>query len=226
MKRYDKFKPSGIDWIGDIPEHWELKKLKFVGKTIIGITYSPDDITIDESGILVLRSSNIQSGNLTFDDCVFVDKEIQPKHYTRDGDILICARNGSAHLVGKSALITKEHEGHSFGAFMSVFRSQYGRFLYYFFNSQIFKAQTGLFSTSTINQLTSDTLNNMFIAYPPDIEEQTAIADFLKAKLAQFDKLISTNDLLFGNSDRKTGLLQEYKDAIIGDVITGKIKVF
>lgn len=212
MSRYQKYKPTGIEWIGDIPEHWEAIRLKFIGDAIIGITYTPSEITNNEEDILVLRSSNIQNGKLAFNDCVYIKKEIKPKHLTKEGDILICARNGSIKLVGKSALIFKEYEGNTFGAFMSVFRSKYGQFLFYFFNSQIFRAQAGLFSTSTINQITSDTLNNLIIALPP-LKEQIAIADYLDKKTAAIDTVITKKQKLMA-------LLQEERTAIINQAVT------
>ncbi len=216
MNRYDKYKPTDIEWIGEIPEHWELKKLKFVGEAIIGITYSPDNISNEENGILVLRSSNIQNGKLDFEDCVFVNKEIKKKHFVKTEDILLCARNGSANLVGKCAIITDENTNVTFGAFMSVFRSSIGKFAYHFFNSQIFKSQTVLFFTSTINQLTSDTLNNLFVPLPP-AEEQTTIANYLDEKIAQIDKPIANKQTLIE-------LLKEERTAVINNIVndTGK----
>lgn len=53
-----EMKDSGIDWVGMIPKGWEVKKMKFIGKSITGLTYSPDEVS--DNGILVLRSSNIQ----------------------------------------------------------------------------------------------------------------------------------------------------------------------
>lgn len=213
MRKYDLYKDSGIEWIGEIPEHWKSTKLKFVGESIIGIIYSPDDVVNEGEGILVLRSSNIQDGKLAFEDCVYVDKEVQAKHRTKEGDILLCARNGSAHLVGKAAYIDKENEGVTFGAFMSIVRSELDKYLFYFFNSQIFKAQTGLFSTSTINQLTSDTLNNMFISYPRNKHEQTAIASYLDRKTAEIDELIA-------DKKRLLELYEEEKTALINQAVT------
>ena len=81
---------------------------------------------------LVLRSSNIQDGRLSFEDCVYVNKEVQEKHLTKEGDILLCARNGSAHLVGKAAYIDKWNGGVTFGAFMSIVRSELDKYLFYF----------------------------------------------------------------------------------------------
>lgn len=213
MKKYKKYKPTNIDWIGDIPEHWEAIKLKYLGKALIGITYSPDNVVSQEDGILVLRSSNVQEGHLAFEDCVYVDKIFDEKYFVREGDILLCARNGSAHLVGKSAYINKVDENMTFGAFMSIVRSDLKRYLFYFFNSQIFKAQTGLFSTSTINQLTSDTLNNMVISFPNDIKEQTKIANYLDKKTQEIDQLIDDKKQL-------QKLIEEEKTALITHAIT------
>lgn len=213
MRKYDSYKESGVEWIGDIPSHWKSTRLKFVGESIIGIIYGPENVVNEGEGVLVLRSSNIQDGKLAFKDCVFVDKEVQEKHRTKEGDILLCARNGSAHLVGKAAYIDRENEGVTFGAFMSIVRSKLDRYLFYFFNSQIFKAQTGLFSTSTINQLTSDTLNNMFVSFPKDEQEQTAIASYLDRKTAEIDELIA-------DKKRLLELYEEEKTAVINQAVT------
>ncbi|HYH14522.1 MAG TPA: restriction endonuclease subunit S [Flavisolibacter sp.] len=182
MRNYESYKDSGIEWIGEIPEHWMVKKLKYLGESIIGITYSPNDVTDEQNGTLVLRSSNIQNGRLTYDDCVYINKEIPEKLLTKAGDILICARNGSADLVGKNACIDGNSTGYTFGAFMTILRTKHYRFLSYFLSSNIFKTQLGSFSTSTINQLTSSFLNNLEVALPEEESEQEAIADFLDQK--------------------------------------------
>lgn len=213
MKTYDTYKDSGIEWIGQIPEHWEVVRLKYRGKSIIGITYKPDDVNDESNGTLVLRSSNVQNGKLDFKDCVYVDKKIKGSQLTKEGDILVCARNGSAHLVGKSAYIPKEWENVSFGAFMSIVRTDLDKFLFYYFNSQVFKGQKGLFATSTINQLTSSMLNNLDIPIPPTKAEQTAIANYLDRKTAEIDQLIADKKLL-------VELYQEEKTAIINQAVT------
>lgn len=196
MSKQIEYIDTGVPYCPKIPNTWEVKRLKFVGKSIIGITYNPTQVTDKENGILVLRSSNIQNGTLSFEDNVYVNAEISDKHLSKEGDILICARNGSAHLVGKSAYIPKEYEGLTFGAFMLMFRSNLGKFMYYVFNSNLFKSQTGLFATSTINQLTSDTINNLFVALPKSKEERETIAKFLDQKTAEIDNLISKKQKL------------------------------
>ncbi len=217
MKTYEKYKDSGIEWIGEIPTDWNVARLRYRGKSIIGITYKPDEVSDETNGTLVLRSSNIQNGKLDFKDCVYVDKKIQESQLVKEGDILVCARNGSAHLVGKCAYIPKEWENVSFGAFMSIVRKDLDKFLFYYFNSQVFKGQKGLFATSTINQLTSNMLNNLDIPIPPTKEEQTAIAKYLDIKTAEIDHLIAEKKQL-------VKLYQEEKTAIINQAITKGIR--
>jgi type I restriction enzyme S subunit len=213
-----KMKPSGIEWLGDIPEHWEVTRAKYLGKAIIGLTYSPSEETDSENGILVLRSSNVQNEKITYDDCVYVSTEIPENKITRLGDILICSRNGSIKLIGKNALIDEKAEGLTFGAFMTIFRSPNYDFLHYFFNSASFKAQSGLFSTSTINQLTTGILNNIIVAIPKSLNEQLEIVEFIKSETEIINTTIS-------KIEKELALTEEYKTALIAEAVTGKIDV-
>lgn len=88
----------------DIPESWCWCRLGELVDTNIGLTYSPSDI-ITEGGTEVLRSNNIQNGKIVYDNLVHVSKNVPEKCLSKKGDLLICARNGSKALVGKSALI-------------------------------------------------------------------------------------------------------------------------
>lgn len=211
-------KDSGIEWLGEIPEHWEVKRLKYVGESIIGIIYSPNDIVpSSENAKLVLRASNIQNGELALSDSVYVTTEIRDNQTLKKGDILICSRSGSEALIGKNILIDDRVAGETFGAFMTVFRTDISSFVYYYFNSQVFKGQTALFKTSTINQLTVNTLNNFVIAVP-QIEEQQSIVRHIENETARIDAKKSKTKKLIE-------LLTEYRTALISEVVTGKIKV-
>ena len=207
MNRYKKYKDSGIAWLGEVPEHWNVKRLKFLGDIILGLTYSPENITNEDNGTLVLRSSNIQNGKLVFEDNVFVNSDIPQKMITTEQDILICSRNGSRSLIGKCALIEKYGLNQTFGAFMTVYRTPYRKFVYYALNSEIFKSQLGLFLTSTINQLTTQVLGNFNIAFPPR-DEQTAIAHYLDTKLGEIDALIDKQQTLLEKlAERRTATI-------------------
>ena len=213
-----KMKPSGIEWLGEIPEHWEVRKIKSLGNAIIGLTYSPLELTDEGKGTLVLRSSNVQNAKITYDDCVYVTTKIPEKKRTIKGDILICSRNGSVRLIGKNAIIDEKASGQSFGAFMTIFRSSYFEYLHYFFNSASFKAQSGLFSTSTINQLTTGILNNILVAIPLDIKEQKLVVSHIEKETSIINKTIAT-------IEKEIALVQEYRTALTAEAVTGKIDV-
>lgn len=219
MKKYEEYKDSGIKWLGLVPSHWKITRLKFIGNSIGGLTYSPNDIVnSNDEGFLVLRSSNIQKGKLDLSDSVYVKAEVPEKLKLLKGDILICSRNGSKRLIGKNICIDERTEGNTFGAFMMIFRSKNWRFLSKFFNSPIFTSQSSLFLTTTINQLTSGTLNNFYIAIPEDEEEQEQIASFLDKKTSEIDNLIE-------KKEKEIQYLKEYKKKLISEVVTGKIDV-
>lgn len=211
-----KMKDSGVDWIGEIPEHWHLTKMKYIGEAITGLTYSPNDLC-DEFGTVVLRSTNIQKGKISLHDNVYVDMNVPKKLFTRKNDILICSRNGSRNLIGKNALISNEHTELSFGAFTTVFRSEINSFVYYVLNSGFFAAQLGTYLTSTINQLTIGNLKNMDIVLPPT-EEQIKIIQYLDIETAKINA--SVNDI-----DNQIRKLKEYRQCLIYEAVTGKIDV-
>lgn len=172
--------------VGVIPDDWDAKPLGEIGDSLIGLTYRPSEVR--KYGTLVLRSSNVQNGTLCFDDNVFVDADIPDRIMVRPGDILVCVRNGSRDLIGKSALIDERAVGMTFGAFMGVFRSEDGQFLRHVFQSGIFKKQINEHLGATINQITNKSLNSFKVPLPPTDEERTEIAN----ALSDVDALLAT----------------------------------
>ncbi|WP_163372736.1 restriction endonuclease subunit S [Endozoicomonas acroporae] len=211
---YPEYKETHLGWLSEIPAHWEIKRLKYLGEALIGLTYSPDDVVDadDENAVLVLRSSNIQNKQLAFEDNVYVSKQIPEHLRTQEGDILICARNGSRALIGKNAQITEASADMSFGAFMSVYRSSYNDYLSKVFNSALFEYQSGSFLTATINQLTTGNLNSFEVPLPSKAEQQV-IANFLDHETAKIDTLIEEQKTLIR-------LLQEKRQAMISHAVT------
>lgn len=146
---------------------WETKKLGEISTSQIGITYKPEDVSDNEIGTIVLRSGNIQNNSLCFNDIIRVNKDIREDKYVKDGDILMCSRNGSSQLVGKVAMITKLKERMTYGAFMTVIRSDYQPFLFAFFKSPAFSSQLTTAKTATINQITIRMLEDIQVILPP-----------------------------------------------------------
>ena len=211
-----KLEPK-VSWVPKIPKNWELKKIKYLGKPIIGLTYSPDDLVSEGEGTPVLRANNIQAGKLQPKNLVYVASDVPRKLRLRQGDILICSRNGSRNLIGKNAVVTSEFTGMTFGAFNTVLRSKYSDFLYWVLQSPVFDHQAGSFLTSTINQLTISTLSNLVVPFaPPD--EQEAICRYLLER----EKIFNASAKTLRTS---IDCLKEYRSALITAAVTGQINV-
>jgi len=211
MKQYPKYKESGIQWIGQIPEEWEVMKSRYFSFLEHGQSYKPDDV-VTENGILVLRSSNIQDGKLSLDDCVSIKpSQIVTSKLVTNDDIIICSTNGSLALVGKSMIIDRPVEA-SFGSFMMRMRTkQNTRFVNYQLGV-IVDYYRGTFATTTINQLTIEMLGNMQFLLPP-LCEQEAIVAYLDAKTGKVDESIEA-------LEEQKADLQKYRTSVISEAVT------
>lgn len=158
-------------------KHYPLVKLSSISDFWNGLTYKPSDVTQDNSGMLVLRSSNIQNGQLSFEDNVRVTCPVKDKLLIRENDILMCSRNGSASLVGKTALIKGVKEQMTFGAFMMIIRSKYFPYLKSYFDTTAFRKRIST-GTSTINQITGKMLNDIDLPVP-DLESVEQFKNFI-----------------------------------------------
>ncbi|EJL6904614.1 restriction endonuclease subunit S [Vibrio cholerae] len=206
--------PSGYKQteVGVIPEDWEVVTLGDIGQTVIGLTYSPNDVA--DFGTLVLRSSNVQNGKLAYADNVYVNMELPERVIVKQGDILICVRNGSRQLIGKCALIDENAEGSAFGAFMSIFRTKYSVFVFYQFQSDLIQNQINEIMGATINQITNKDMSGFKITLPSDEKEQTAIAN----ALSDVDALISELEKLIAKK-------QAIKTATMQQLLTGRTRL-
>lgn len=177
--------------------------LSEVADFLQGLTYSPSDVSV--SGYLVLRSSNIQNGMLSFDDCVYVDKKVDESLQVKCDDVIMCVRNGSKNLVGKTALIPPNMPMTTWGAFMMIIRSKLNdTYIFHYLNSQMFFSQvfkdTG---TATINQITKGILNECRLPLPPETERK------------QISKMLSSFDAKIQNSEKCLATLVNLKKALL-----------
>lgn len=196
--------------VGRIPEGWEVKTLGQLGECVRGLTYSPDDIV--DKGLLVLRSSNIVDGMLDFDDSVFVNAAVDARFKSRRGDILICVRNGSRALLGKSTTIDKEMNA-THGAFMTVFRSPYFQYVQHLIKSDMFFSNVSRDIGATINSINNGNLLQYQFPIPP-VSEQSEISAVLNA----LDSSVRLHK-------RKLVSLEHQKKALMQDLLTGKVRV-
>lgn len=200
-------KDSGIEWVGEIPEHWELKRLKNVSDVIMGQSPSSEDINYDGDGICFMQG-NAEFGFKYPEPTSFCTN---PKKISRKGDILMSVRApvGALNISDKRYCI-----GRGLCSIKSV--GILSSYLWYFLIYS--KSYLDFFSNgSTFDAITVDTLLNLPICLPPS-SEQEQIVNYLDKEIPKIDEIISK---IWENID----LLNEYKASLIYHVVTGKIDV-
>lgn len=207
--------------VGQIPQlrfseftgEWQEKRLGEIGKFYRGLSY--DKSNVRSFGNLVLRSSNIQGGQLILDqDLQFVDKAIGKQQNLRKGDIVICMANGSKKLVGKAAIYKGQYPGSiTVGAFCSIFRSNNTLAEYLLQTHQYKKYLNMLLAGTNINNLKSSDLEKLKFILPSNEEEQQKIAAFLIA----VDKRVA---LL----ERKVQQLEAYKRGVMQQLFSQQLR--
>ena len=171
---------------------WEKKSLGEIGESFIGLTYKPTDV-VSEGGLIVFRSSNIQNGCMDYKDIVRVNKNVKEKLITKKDDLLVCARNGSARLIGKNAILHEIDANQTFGAFMMVFRSDINHFVHQLLNTRRYSSQVSDNLGARINQITSSDLSSFEFFFPKGNSEMNKIAallDLLDERIATQNKII------------------------------------
>jgi len=212
----------------EFSEEWERKKLGDIGTTLIGLTYSPLDV-VPSDGTIVLRSSNIKGGLLDYTDLVRVNKKIKESIITRANDILICARNGSARLIGKNAILKDSDCGHTFGAFMMVYRSEDNPFVHQLLSTKRYYSQVAENLGARINQITTSDLNSFEFSFPQSKKEKVKIAGMLSLldeRIATQIKIIEKFESLIKGLCQTLFNFEEYTTCFLGDICsitTGKL---
>lgn len=192
---------------------WEVKKLGEISEYFNGLTYSPKNVS--DKGVIVLRSSNVQNDLLDFSDIVRVNCSVKEKVMVREGDILMCSRNGSKRLVGKTATIKNLKETMTFGTFMMIIRGEYNPYLAWFFKSTEFRRQITGGENTMINQITRYMLDDVIVSFPPQNE--------LKAIVKKLDSLSEQTKKLEEVYKKKLVDLEELKKSVLNKAFTGEL---
>ena len=197
----------------ELPKGWCWTTLGDIAESNIGLTYKPSDICLD--GIPVYRSNNIKNGHIDLSDVVRVNTKILEKQFLNEGDLLICARNGSRRLVGKNAIISQLDEPAAFGAFMAVCRSSYNPWICLVLNTTYFDRYLDDSNSATINQVTQSMLLAFPVPFPPKNEQDRIINEF-----AQLESVVANiND----NIDCLNTVIKQTKSKILNLAIHGKL---
>ncbi len=215
-------KDSGVEWIGEIPEHWEVRKLKFMTKKInSGITPQGGSTIYEDEGIPLLRSQNIHFDGLHLDNVAYINKEIHDEMKNSkiiENDVLL---NITGASIGRCTIIPNKFGEGNVNQHVCIIRclnmlDPY--FLKHFLSSKIMQ---NLISSSQVGAsregLTFFEISNFLTPNPPK-SEQKQISDFLDKQTAQFDELIA-------KSKQQINFLQEKRQALITAAVTGKIDV-
>lgn len=165
---------------------WEIKDFTSVVDFYSGLTYSPQSV-VKSNGTLVLRSSNVQNGQLTFDDNVYVHEHVVNSQNVEAGDIVVVVRNGSRALIGKHAVVLTPMSNTVIGAFMTGIRTNQSKFINALLDTSLFQKEVEKNLGATINQITAAAFKSMEFAFPVDQGEQSLIGEYFD----KMDRLIA-----------------------------------
>lgn len=200
-----EMKDSGIEWIGEIPECWEIKKMKRCTNIIMG--QSPDSNDILNNGKILFMQGNREFGKRYPNPSLYCDR---CKKHSRIGDILLSVR-------APIGAINESDKVYGIGRGLCSIKADSieNRFLKYYLMNSIDNLKY-YSNGSTFEAITVDVLQNFYIILPDDVEQQK-IADFLDKKCAEFDNIL----------EKTRASIEEYKklkQAIITQAVTKGIK--
>lgn len=221
-----KLKESGIDWIGKIPSHWEVKRLKALGE----IETSSVDKKIEENQQLVkLVNYTDVYGNMTkeiwnSDSYMVVSaNKLQVRNKTlKQGDVLFTPSSETIADIGVSAVVMEDLKNTLYS--YHILRLKFSmkmqlNFKKYLFNNDFVQEYLSKSATGTTRKILGlNTFYNLPVVFPANIEEQAAIANYLDEKTQKIDAIVS-------NIGKQIDTLKELRKTLINDVVTGKIKV-
>lgn len=222
-QRYDSYKPSGIEWIGDIPSHWDvvpIKQLcrpeKYSVKTgPFGSQLKGEDLK-PEGKVIVYNQRNVIDNN--FDDVqFFVSKQKAEElegFVTLPNDILVTSRG----TIGRAAILSPENKMGILHPCLIALRINYSKanlkwIVRWINDSDAFQKEIDSKSNATtIDVIYTDTIKNIRLCLPP-VNEQEAIAAWLEQKCGEIDVAIA-------KVDREIELIDELKQSVISRAVT------
>ena len=216
FKRYDSYKNSGVEWLGEIPSHWEILKLKFVSKIETGNSISDDKksnyecVECESHPYIATKDINYEYSTINYDNGLRIPKGETNFKIALPDSILICVEGGSA---GKKIAYTNQSVCYvNKLASIQTIGENVSKFLYYVIKSHIFKNQFDLSINGLIGGVSVLLIKNFCVILPPK-DEQEKIALYLDEKIAKIDASIS-------GKEKFIELLKEQKQIIINDAVT------
>ncbi|HQT00214.1 MAG: hypothetical protein B7Y26_12425 [Hydrogenophilales bacterium 16-64-46] len=211
-------KTSGIEWLGDVPSHWEVKRLKHISPFItVGVVVNPSSFVADE-GFPFIYGGDIREGVIDWENSRRIgaeSSEANSKTRLKAGDLLT-VRVGAP---GITAVVPLECEGGNCASVMLVRQGSFNSYwLCYAMNTRIVRFQVEVVQYGAAQEQFNISHAVNFWAPTPPRAEQDAIAEFLACETAKFDTLTA-------EAQRAIDLLQERRTALISAAVTGQIDV-
>lgn len=213
-------KDSGVEWIGEIPEHWEVRKAAFIcDRLVVGVVIKPAEYFDDKGTIPFLRGINLKEYSINTDNLVYITDETNKmlsKSIVRSGDILI-VRDGN---IGVACVVPPFLDGANVVSMiiMTPMKRYNSCYICYFINSSIGKLQFELTKIgSALTHTSVSAVSKLRLAIPPE-EEQNKIVEFLDEKCSSIEMFISKKQVIVDN-------LIAYKKSLIYEAVTGKKEV-
>lgn len=210
--RYPKYKPSGVEWLGEVPEHWIALQLRRCLLEHRQGYYSPESYV--DSGIKLLRITDLREfGLVDFSDCPRVEDQASLAPFLLQTDDFVFARTGGAGTFGLITVLTERIVYASYLIRFRFAKTAIATFLRHFFLSSSFQNAVRQNIHGGVNQnLHAEDIKNQFVALPPE-NEQIAIASFLDRETAKIDALVA-------EQQRLVELLKEKRQAVISHAVT------
>lgn len=223
MRRYEKYKDSGIEWIGEIPEHWESIRLKYIGYLYGGLAGKSANDFNQESNFNnkpFIPFTNVCNNKIIDPNQLqqVVIEETEQQNQVSKGDLFFMMSSENFDDVGKSSILLDDLGETYLNSFCKGFRFTKDKYYPPFINYQLLsKAYRSLVLTEangyTRINLKIDKINDIPLKTPPTLDEQIAIANYLDEKTAEIDELIKQKEELLL-------LFEEEKTAIINHAVT------
>ncbi|MCY3553383.1 MAG: restriction endonuclease subunit S [Candidatus Poribacteria bacterium] len=217
-----EMKPSGVEWIGEIPAHWEIIKLRYLGVLQNGISKDSDSFGLGYPFLSYGDVYNNETLPLQVEELVKSTKADRERYSVLERDVFFTRTSETIEDIGISSTCMKTIENCVFSGFLIRFRNT-SKILTkelskYYFSShlpRIFLARE--VNIVTRSSLSQESLKRLPVLLPP-VDEQKEIAMFL-------DEQTSKIDAMTKKENKQIQLLQEYRQSLISEAVTGKIDV-
>lgn len=208
-----KMKNSGVEWIGEIPEDWEVSKILWIIDFINGYAFDGSSLSLDLD-VPVIRIGNISDNKIDYESCLLYKEDNSLVQYSpSEGDILIAMSGATTGKIGiatnKKAYINQR---------VGIIRSVYNFLLKYYFQLSAFDEYIKLLSAGSAQpNISMKQIQDFIIPLPPKATQQK-IASYLDKKCSKIEETIQKQQQVIEK-------LKAYKQSLITEAVTGKVKI-